>query len=152
MRFENLGPVANPDGSPTDLTREMLAGTGRDPDAFAAGARFTDEYGVPREDGRDDPAPRLGYVRGDGGCDGEICRDWPHVVLSTDPDDWSGSLVVWGVLPTHLDYEAALPALDEYAEETDGVETLFVRVTRIKAGTDLAAETRRDLAGMQEES
>jgi hypothetical protein len=36
MRYENLGPVCNEDGSPTDLTRNMLAGTGRDPDEFAA--------------------------------------------------------------------------------------------------------------------
>lgn len=35
MRELNLGPVAHPDGTPTDLTREMLAGTGRDPVAFA---------------------------------------------------------------------------------------------------------------------
>jgi hypothetical protein len=39
MRYENLGPVANPDGSPSDLTRAMLAGTGRDPGAFAREAR-----------------------------------------------------------------------------------------------------------------
>lgn len=35
----DLGPVSNPDGSPTDLTRAMLDGTGRDPVAFARSAR-----------------------------------------------------------------------------------------------------------------
>jgi len=59
--------------------------------------------------------------------------------------------MVWAVLPTHLDYEAAYPALEEYAEETDGVEVVFVRLTRVKAGADLAAETRRDIAGLQDE-
>jgi hypothetical protein len=34
----DCGPVANPDGSPSDLTRAMLAGTGRDPVAFAGAA------------------------------------------------------------------------------------------------------------------
>jgi hypothetical protein len=36
MKTLDLGPVRNADGSPTDLTRAMLAGTGRDPDDFAA--------------------------------------------------------------------------------------------------------------------
>ena|ERR1051325_1819405 len=36
MREINFGPVANPDGTPSDITREMLAGTGRDPNEFAA--------------------------------------------------------------------------------------------------------------------
>lgn len=31
----SFGPVANPDGSPTEFTKQMLAGTGRDPDEFA---------------------------------------------------------------------------------------------------------------------
>jgi len=35
MRYINFGPVSNPDGSPTDLTSGMLAGTGRSPEAFA---------------------------------------------------------------------------------------------------------------------
>ncbi len=35
MRDENLGPVANPDGTPTQLTRDMLARIGRDAEAFA---------------------------------------------------------------------------------------------------------------------
>ena len=35
MREENLGPVANPDGSPTELTRLRLEGTGRDVAQFA---------------------------------------------------------------------------------------------------------------------
>ena len=35
MREISLGPVRNPDGSPTELTKQMLAGTGRDPDEFA---------------------------------------------------------------------------------------------------------------------
>jgi len=34
MRYEDLGPVTNPDGSPSDLTIAMLAGTGRDPDVM----------------------------------------------------------------------------------------------------------------------
>lgn len=37
MRYEDFGPVANPDGSPTEMTRQMLAGTGRDPVEFAKG-------------------------------------------------------------------------------------------------------------------
>ena len=41
----SLGPVANPDGSPTDVTRAMLADTGRDPDAFAAAAITIDDDG-----------------------------------------------------------------------------------------------------------
>lgn len=32
MREENFGPVFNPDGSPTEFTKQMLAGTGRDPE------------------------------------------------------------------------------------------------------------------------
>jgi hypothetical protein len=35
--YIDFGPVANPDGSPTQVTKDMLAGTGRDPDEFAAG-------------------------------------------------------------------------------------------------------------------
>jgi len=38
---ESLGPVANADGSPTEITKKMLAGTGRDPVAFAAKATKT---------------------------------------------------------------------------------------------------------------
>lgn len=34
----NYGPVSNPDGSPTELTKQMLEGTGRDPVEFAANA------------------------------------------------------------------------------------------------------------------
>lgn len=34
--LDSLGPVCNPDGSPSDVTKAMLAGTGRDPVAFAA--------------------------------------------------------------------------------------------------------------------
>jgi len=37
MRYENFGPVANPDGTPTELTKEMLADTGRDAYEFARG-------------------------------------------------------------------------------------------------------------------
>jgi len=29
MREENFGPVSNPDGSPTEMTKAMLEGTGR---------------------------------------------------------------------------------------------------------------------------
>jgi len=29
MRYESLGPVLNPDGSPSDITKKMLEGTGR---------------------------------------------------------------------------------------------------------------------------
>jgi hypothetical protein len=36
MKEINLGPVANPDGSPTEFTKQMLADTGRDPEEFAA--------------------------------------------------------------------------------------------------------------------
>jgi hypothetical protein len=36
--LDSLGPVCNPDGSPSDVTRAMLAGTGRDPDDFARDA------------------------------------------------------------------------------------------------------------------
>ena len=35
MKEENFGPVSNPDGTPTELTKEMLAGTGRSPEEFA---------------------------------------------------------------------------------------------------------------------
>lgn len=37
MKYESLGPVSNPDGSPPELTKQMLAGTGRDPVEFADG-------------------------------------------------------------------------------------------------------------------
>ena len=36
VREINFGPVANPDGSPTEFTKQMLADTGRDPEEFAA--------------------------------------------------------------------------------------------------------------------
>jgi len=36
MREINYGPVCNPDGTASDVTRDMLAGTGRDADDFAA--------------------------------------------------------------------------------------------------------------------
>lgn len=29
VRYENLGPVLNEDGTPSELTKQMLAGTGR---------------------------------------------------------------------------------------------------------------------------
>lgn len=35
MREISLGPVSNPDGSPSDLTISLLGGTGRDPVEFA---------------------------------------------------------------------------------------------------------------------
>lgn len=35
MREINYGPVSNPDGSPSEITKDMLAGTGRDADEFA---------------------------------------------------------------------------------------------------------------------
>lgn len=38
MQYENFGPVVNPDGTPSDITRAMLAGTGRDPVEFAGGS------------------------------------------------------------------------------------------------------------------
>lgn len=44
MREESLGPVANPDGSPTELTKQMLKGTGRDPDEFAATSQYGTTY------------------------------------------------------------------------------------------------------------
>lgn len=34
MKELNLGPVSNPDGTPTELTKQMLEGTGRDPELF----------------------------------------------------------------------------------------------------------------------
>lgn len=43
MRYENLGPVANADGSPSEITRAMLAGTGRDANAFAAASYTAQE-------------------------------------------------------------------------------------------------------------
>lgn len=36
MREESFGPVFNPDGSPTDFTIGMLAGTGREPTELEA--------------------------------------------------------------------------------------------------------------------
>jgi hypothetical protein len=52
MRDENCGPVANPDGSPTQVTLDMLAGTGRDPVEFAAAV----------------PIHEPEWCRGDDGC------------------------------------------------------------------------------------
>ena len=39
MREESLGPVFNPDGTPTEVTKQMLAGTGRSPEELRPGAR-----------------------------------------------------------------------------------------------------------------
>ena len=39
MRYEDFGPVANPDGSASDVTKQMLADTGRDPEEFARKSR-----------------------------------------------------------------------------------------------------------------
>lgn len=49
MRYENLGPVSNPDGSPSDITRAMLAGTGRDPVQFVRASHADSETAIDRD-------------------------------------------------------------------------------------------------------
>ena len=42
MRYENFGPIANPDGTPSQVTIDMLRDTGRDPEEFVAAAARLD--------------------------------------------------------------------------------------------------------------
>jgi hypothetical protein len=72
MRYENLGPVRNPDGSPTDLTRSMLEGTGRDPVEFARQVPAKRAIPTPEE-----------YAAGD--ADGELAGNCP-VCGSFEPE------------------------------------------------------------------
>ena len=78
MRYENLGPVANADGSPSDLTRSMLAGTGRSPEAFAMSATHVTVTFIPN--GWSEPQEKQvvgdGYADLDSLVDGAVADSW----------------------------------------------------------------------------
>lgn len=81
---------------------------------------------------------------------GGECADLLHVVMSVDADEPGDGPVVWGVLPNHAAYVVAEAAIDAYAEETAGVEIVWVVCAAAKTGEEMRAATIADIADMQD--
>ena len=60
MRYESFGPVCNPDGSASDVTKAMLAGTGRDPEEFAHTSAVLARHEAAFGDEHDEDCPLCG--------------------------------------------------------------------------------------------
>lgn len=84
-------------------------------------------------------------------CDGTVCADLPHVVISLDPED-ALDPVLWGILPNHAEWLVAKPEVDRYADATEGVEIVFLRITKHQTGAEMAAGTADDIAYIEDES
>ena len=80
------------------------------------------------------------------------CKDLLHVVVSMDPDDPGDGPVVWNVLPNHAEFEKVLPAIREYADETEGVEDIYVEYARAASGDEMAASVRADIDELRVEA
>lgn len=91
---------------------------------------------------------KMNGIAGDRCFDG--CVDLPHVISSSDVD-YPSDYVLWNVLPNHAEFLVAKPALEDYADETEGVERLQLHILHMRSGAEFAEAVRTDIVEMHED-
>lgn len=78
-----------------------------------------------------------------------ITQDLPHLVYSMDPEEPNEGPMFWGILANHAEWLLAKEQVERYADETEGVEMVWVEVVQPKPGAQMAAEVAEEVAFMQ---